>query len=630
MGVSGSGKTTIGFELAGRLKIPFYDADDFHPQANVDKMTAGIALNDEDRGPWLALLAQEIAGWNNNNGAVLACSALKRTYRDTLCSVSNAVEFIYLEATESLIRQRFSQRDDHYMPGTLIKSQFDTLEPPETAITVQIDQSVNEIADEIITSITMEKINNKVANAADIGVVGLGVMGTSLARNLANNELKVAVINPPIAGEEYITEKIAQQFPEAKFIASTNYQAFVESLSKPPTILLMVKSGAPVDSVIDELLPYLPADSILIDGGNSHYPDTQRRAAYLQQKGILFVGMGVSGGEEGALKGPAMMPGGNSKAKSKILSLFTPIAAKANDGSPCIRWIGAVGSGHFVKMLHNGLEYADMQVIAELYDVMKRVYGLDNEKIADVFEKINAGDLESYLLSITIDILRHQEKGTYTLDEILDVAGQKGTGKWTVEAALKYGVAVPTISAAVEARILSGINHNLMVNSTLQHKYKSFTEVEIDKFKEALAVAKILTYEQGFSLIKSASDAHGWQVNMKELVATWRGGCIIRAKMLEPMMTALTDNHSGSLLADEYFNSKILTQKSSLNSIVEQALAHEVPVPALSSALNYLLTLAASQLPVNLIQAQRDYFGAHTYEKKNEPRGTFYHTDWSK
>lgn len=631
MGVSGAGKTAAGKLLAPSLELPFYDADDFHPQSNVTKMRSGVPLTDEDRKPWLEILARKISGWGETTGAVLACSALKQSYRDILRKDNEGVQFVFLKANAELIQKRFTKRRGHYMPDSLIQSQFDSLEPPQNAIYIRADQTLDQINEQIIGELENTNKQLKQTTLCDLGVVGLGVMGVSLARNLAGNDNKVAIINPQIPGEEHVTQQVYDKFPEAGFIPASDYKNFVHSIAKPATILLMVKAGQPVDDIIDELLPHLNKDSIIIDGGNSFYKDTQRRTAFLATKGIHFVGMGVSGGEAGALNGPAMMPGGDELVKKKILQQFSPIAAKSRDGKPCINWIGPDGAGHFVKMIHNGIEYAEMQLIAEIYDILKKVYGLGNEAIADVFTEFAAGELESYLLTITADIVRHQENGDYVIDQILDVAGQKGTGKWSVQAGLEYSVAIPSISAAVDARILSACTHRSLIDNDLNAISIPFGSTDIKLIKEALFCAKVLVYDQGFRLLKAASKKHNWQLNLQATAATWRGGCIIRSAMLETMMRALEESPANDgLLHDHYFQSKVVSNMEGLSQLIEHAMHGRIPTPALSSTLSYFLTLNAADLPVNLTQAQRDYFGAHTYEKKDEPRGKFYHTDWDK
>ena len=462
-----------------------------------------------------------------------------------------------------------------------------------------------------------------------IGVIGLGVMGTSIARNLASCGLSVVIFNPPIPGEEGKTHQVFDLFPEANFTPAESYEDVVAKLSTPTTIFIMVKAGNAVDSVISALLPFLGPKSTIIDGGNSHFDDTARRVEELQQRGYQFVGMGVSGGEEGALLGPAMMPGGNEAARSIVQSLFKDAAAKANDGEPCIHWVGKGGAGHFVKMVHNGIEYAEMQLIAEVYDMLKKQYGLNNESIAGVFDTINTGVLESYLLSITVSILRHKENSEdYTLGNILPVGGQKGTGRWTIDAAMRYGAAIPSITAAVEARTISALAFQ-SPSTDHQHINDSLNEQSIDEISAAFHLTKLLIFDQGLNLIQQASDAQDWQVDVPKVISIWRAGCIIRSNMLDEMSTSMEgQNTSNRLIYSTIYQKLIEDNNQSLINIVSDGIQHHIPVPVLSASLNYLHTLSSDKLPMNLIQAQRDFFGAHTYEKQDQPRGVFFHTDW--
>lgn len=630
MGVSGSGKTTVGKVFSAASGLPFYDADDFHPQSNIRKMSAGQPLDDNDRAPWLNILAENISSWAKNDGAVLACSALKEQYREILSGGADQVNFVYLKASEELIRSRFRERSGHFMPDSLIRSQFDTLEEPKSAITIDAEQDLESIVNSLMSYINTENVER--TGRCQIGLIGLGVMGTSLARNLASRGTRVAIFNPPIPGEENRTSEVVGRYPETKFQPAESYRELVENLEDQAVVFLMVKAGEPVDSVTRELLPYLKKDDIIIDGGNSHFDDTNRRVTELEAIGIQFVGMGVSGGEEGALKGPAMMPGGNSKAKEHILSLFAPAAARTPEGEPCIDWMGEGGSGHFVKMIHNGIEYAEMQLIAELYHILKSVYGQTNDQQSLFFEELNQDDVQSYLLDITVDILKHKnDSQQYTIDTILAVGGQKGTGRWTVDAAMRYGVAVPSLTAAVEARTVSSEWYeNSTTEPMVETTEKLLNKKDKYRLKQAFVATKVIIYRQGLRLIEQASQVNNWHISITSVLNNWRAGCIIRSNMLQKFIDAFEDTNSVNVAYNILFEKYVSENQRSLRKVTSKALKNNLPAPVLTSSLNYLLTLSSPFLPMNMIQAQRDYFGAHTYEKIDKPRGEFFHTDWDK
>lgn len=464
----------------------------------------------------------------------------------------------------------------------------------------------------------------------DIGVIGLAVMGENLALNIESRGYKVSVFNRTYSKtENFITGRAKGK----NFVGSENIKDFVESIETPRKIMLMVKAGEVVDKTIESLLPYLSKGDIVIDGGNSDYRDSERRVHDLDDKGILFIGSGVSGGEEGALLGPSLMPGGNPEAWADIKDIFTAISAKTEDGSPCCNWMGSGGAGHFVKMVHNGIEYGDMELISETYNFMKNLLGMSNEDIGETFTKWNSGVLDSYLIEITADIFKFKEDGEYTVDNILDVAGQKGTGRWTVETSLELGNPLTLITEAVFSRYLSSIKEVREIVA------KEFTTVFsiignkedlLEKLRETLYSAKIISYAQGFALLRDADNRYGWNLNMAEIAETWRGGCIIRSTFLDRIAEAFRKNPGiENILLDDYFKNEIKTSLKSFKEITSIAILNELPVPAISSSLNYFNGLKSAVLPANLIQAQRDYFGAHTYERVDRKRGEFFHSNWT-
>jgi 6-phosphogluconate dehydrogenase len=469
-------------------------------------------------------------------------------------------------------------------------------------------------------------------NKADIGLIGLAVMGQNLVLNMNDHGYTVAVYNRTTQKVKDFVEGSAKG---RDIIGTFSPEELVAALKKPRKIMLMVKAGAPVDATIETLVPLLVEGDIIIDGGNSHFPDSTRRMKMLAEKGILFVGTGVSGGEIGARHGPSIMPGGAKVAWPEIKPIFQAIAAKVADGSPCCEWLGEEGAGHFVKMVHNGIEYGDMQLICEAYDLMKTGLGMRNDEISGIFERWNQGRLESYLIEITANIMEYQdEEGVYVIDKILDTAGQKGTGKWTAGAALDAGSPLTLIGEAVFARFLSALKEaRVEASKELEVKTPAFDGKQ-DKFIEAihdaLYAAKIVSYAQGYMLLKAAESEYGWKLPYGTIALLWREGCIIRAVFLDKIKAAFDrDPELNNLLLDPFFKGEILAAQSGWREVVAKAAELGVPVPAISSALAFFDGYRRERLPANLLQAQRDYFGAHTYERIDRPRGEFFHTNWT-
>lgn len=475
-------------------------------------------------------------------------------------------------------------------------------------------------------------------NKTDIGLIGLAVMGENLALNMENKGWHVSVYNRTVPGvEEGVVDRFMNGRAQGKNIEGfTDIKAFVDSIAVPRKIMMMVRAGSPVDELMAQLFPLLSEGDILIDGGNSNYEDTNRRVALAESKGFLFVGCGVSGGEEGALNGASLMPGGSEKAWPEVKPVLQSIAAKAPDGSPCCEWVGPAGSGHFVKMIHNGIEYGDMQLIAESYWVMKNLLDFDNEEMADVFSRWNEGKLRSYLIEITANILRHKDKktGEYLIDEILDAAGQKGTGKWSVINAMELGMPLGLIATAVFERSLSARKELRVLASEefpSRHTLPIYNKVELLKnIFSALYASKLVSYAQGFAVLQRASETFGWHLNLATIARLWRGGCIIRSIFLNDIAAAFeTPDLPKHLLLAPYFKEEIKALLPGWKHLVAEAVKEELPVPAFSSALNYFYSLTSANLPANLLQAQRDYFGAHTFERKDELRGQFFHENWT-
>ncbi|MFN6943799.1 MAG: NADP-dependent phosphogluconate dehydrogenase, partial [Cytophagaceae bacterium] len=487
MGVSGCGKSTVGKLLANKLGLPFFDADDFHSEENIYKMKNGIPLNDEDRLPWLTELSELIKKWENKGGVVLACSALKEKYRKILQSkANNKIQWVFLEGSLELILERLKKRKNHFMHENLITSQFMALEKPSYGFHLNISDMPEKLVELIV--------NNKLMNGSDFGIIGLGVMGKSLSLNLTHKKIKVSVYNRNLPGEEeFIARKFGQQYPDILCLdCHDELESFIHFLTRPRKILLMIKAGAPVDEMIDILLPYLEEGDIIIDGGNSFYKDTNRRIEKLAEHKINFIGLGISGGEEGALKGPSLMPGGDKEAYEETQPILELLAAKDKSGNPCCSYIGPDGSGHFIKMIHNGIEYAEMQLLAEVYSILRSLLGLSPKEIADLFKQWQKEPLNSYLLEITIDILNKKENDYLLLDKILDKAESKGTGSWSTSEALNLGTACNTISESVMARYLSAMKEYRTEAARLYNDSppkKNLKELSLDTIKEGYSAA---------------------------------------------------------------------------------------------------------------------------------------------
>jgi 6-phosphogluconate dehydrogenase len=468
--------------------------------------------------------------------------------------------------------------------------------------------------------------------SCDIGLIGLAVMGQNLVLNMNDHGYRVAVFNRTVSK---VDEFIQNEAAGTQVVGAHSIEEFVGSLKRPRRVMLMVKAGDTVDQMIEGLLPHLDKGDIVIDGGNSHYPDTNRRASDLAEKGILFIGTGVSGGEEGARFGPSIMPGGNPAAWPHVKEIFQSIAAKVEDGSPCCDWVGENGAGHYVKMIHNGIEYGDMQLICEAYHLLSAGLGLSAEDLHEVFAEWNKGELDSYLIEITSEIFtKKDEDGAPMVDKILDAAGQKGTGKWTGVNSLELGVPVTLIGEAVYARCLSAMKDERVAASEILTGPKLPAAQDRQQFIEdarrALYCSKVVSYAQGYMLMREAAKEQGWDLNYGGIALMWRGGCIIRSRFLGKIKEAFDKNPQlTNLLLDEFFSRTLNEYQASWRRAIIKAIEYGVPTPAFSTALSFFDGYRAERLPANLLQAQRDFFGAHTYERVDRPRGEFFHTNWT-
>ncbi|WP_142786383.1 NADP-dependent phosphogluconate dehydrogenase [Changchengzhania lutea] len=619
MGVSGVGKSTIGKLLSEALQIPFFDGDDYHPKSNILKMSKGQALNDDDRLEWLQTLNKLAIKQLKNNSCVIVCSALKKSYRDILNSgIESYTKWVFLYGSFEQILDRINKRDNHFMSSNLLKSQFDILEEPKNAIKIDISLTPKNI---------VEVIKKGLSGKVEFGLFGLGVMGKSLSRNLANKGFKISMFNRHVDGvEENIAFNFKNEFEElSSALPFDNIEFFVNSLQTPRKIMLMVNAGKIIDLVIEDLMPFLTEEDILIDGGNSNYKKTKERFDYLKSKNIHFVGAGVSGGEEGALKGPSIMPGGNKDTYKEVQPFLEAIAAKDENNKPCCTYIGTEGSGHFVKMVHNGIEYVEMQLLAEVFSILKAM-GNNPDQMAHILKSWKE-ITNSYLLEITIDILRKKDGDDWLVNKIMDKAGNKGTGNWTTITTAELGVPSTMIASALFARYTSFYKEErIAVSKNFKSKDDSKLNLTNDDILKAYQFARIMNHYQGFKLIHEASKSYNWHLNLSELSRIWTNGCIIKSDLMVELVEIFKTTNN--ILSNEKIIQQIKLLKPTVKKVVSECILNELPIPCLSESINFLNSFAIANSSANLIQAQRDYFGAHTYQRVDDDTGKFYHTNW--
>lgn len=624
-GVSGAGKTTLGSALSVELGGRFFDADSFHSEEAVAKMRAGIALSDADRQPWLARMNAFLRDCPEEAVVLLACSALKERYREALVFglPPESVHWVHLQGHSDLIRARLLQRRGHFMGAALLDSQVAAYEAPTSGIVLDISEDIPTLLGRVKAQLP--------AVQADLGLMGLGVMGTGLARNLADKGFRLALYNRYVEGkEEDVAAKAVATYPELRSaLAFAHVPGFVAVLSRPRVIFLMVEAGGAVDALLDQLLPHLDAGDVVVDGGNSFYKDTERRQRQLSGKGVFWIGAGISGGEEGALRGPSIMPGGDKAGFEQVKAIFSAIAAKNEGAEPCFAYIGTGGAGHFVKMAHNAIEYAEMQLIAELYAHLRYDRHWEPTEVATLLEDWNRGESGSYLLEITCAILRHKDSdGTLLLDKISDQAGNKGTGNWALVSAGELGVPVPSLAAGLFSRHLSTLKSERVALSTFQPAPATSQVPETGILQQAFQFARSMNHLQGLHLVHTASTRYGWQVDLAELLRTWSGGCILRSRLLSVLRSDIA-SAAGifqlALLASHIRNHLHAYQKT----MACLSGSHQA-YPVFSAGLDYAKYLGTREGNANLIQAQRDYFGAHGYRLSEDPEGPLHHADWQR
>lgn len=622
MGVSGSGKSTIGKLLSQEFNIPFYDGDDFHPKENIEKMSSGRPLNDKDRQGWLEALNDLALKELKKSNCIIVCSALKQKYREILIqNIETQSEWIYLSGSFDLISKRLNSRENHFMPSDLLKSQFDILEEPRDALRVDISLSPNEI---------IKTIKRVQTETTEFGIFGLGVMGKSLCRNLAKSGFKISMYNRHVVDTEVeVAKNFKTQFSElSEAKAFDDIAAFVNSLQQPRLILLMVNSGKTIDLVIENLLPHLSENDVLIDGGNSNYKKTKERFDYLKSKNIHFIGAGVSGGEKGALNGPSIMPSGDKEAYALVQPYLEAISAKDKNDLPCCTYIGSEGSGHFIKMVHNGIEYVEMQLLAEVTTILEAL-GQNPDAISDTLGSWkNAAS--SYLLDITALLLKKKDNdGDWLVKKILDIADNKGTGNWTTIASAELGVPSTLVATALFSRFISFYkDERRQLNKLFDKNETSELNLTSIEILEAYQFARIINHYQGFKLINEASNTYKWNLNLSEIARIWTNGCIIKSTLMQDLVETL--KHNSNLLTNTELIDSVNQYKSAAKKVVQQSLLNDIATPALSEAIQFLNGITTTYSSANIIQAQRDFFGAHTYRRRDDDSGKSYHTIWDK
>jgi len=622
MGVSGSGKSTIGKLLSQEFNIPFYDGDDFHPKENIEKMSSGRPLNDKDRQGWLEALNDLALKELKKSNCIIVCSALKQKYREILIqNIETQSEWIYLSGSFDLISKRLNSRENHFMPSDLLKSQFDILEEPRDALRVDISLSPNEI---------IKTIKRVQTETTEFGIFGLGVMGKSLCRNLAKSGFKISMYNRHVVDTEVeVAKNFKTQFSElSEAKAFDDIAAFVNSLQQPRLILLMVNSGKTIDLVIENLLPHLSENDVLIDGGNSNYKKTKERFDYLKSKNIHFIGAGVSGGEKGALNGPSIMPSGDKEAYALVQPYLEAISAKDKNDLPCCTYIGSEGSGHFIKMVHNGIEYVEMQLLAEVTTILEAL-GQNPDAISDTLGSWkNAAS--SYLLDITALLLKKKDNdGDWLVKKILDIADNKGTGNWTTIASAELGVPSTLVATALFSRFISFYkDERRQLNKLFDKNETSELNLTSTEILEAYQFARIINHYQGFKLINEASNTYKWNLNLSEIARIWTNGCIIKSILMQDLVETL--KYNSILLTNTELIDSVNQYKSAAKKVVQQSLLNDIATPALSEAIQFLNGITTTYSSANIIQAQRDFFGAHTYRRRDDDSGKSYHTIWDK
>jgi len=620
-GVTASGKTSVGKLLSRKLKVPFYDADDFHPSSNIEKMKNGIPLNDSDRRPWLKTLRRNIESWNKDGSAILACSALRESYRSLLMAdMKIPMQFILLQCPISILKQRLESRKDHFFSPALLDSQVQTLEVPDYGIKVDSNSELEELVKLIV---------KKVSKTNEIGVIGMGKMGKNLSLNLSSKGFSVSVYNREIKGEE---ESIAADFAktnkEFNLIPFNTLPEFIRSLASPRKVFLMINSGHPTDEVLTQLMMLLDPGDIIVDLGNSYFIDTKRRSKFLAQKKIHFLGIGVSGGHHGARNGASFMASGDKNVYQMISPVIEKISALDGNEKPCSSYLGSDGAGHFVKTVHNGIEYGEMQLISEIYHLMRFHLGMKIDKISNVFKKWNKSDVSNYLLEITSKILETKIDGVHIIDLIDDKAENKGTGAWGVINSIEIGVPFDTLTSSLMFRYLSSMSDERKIASNTYQINSNKGTIDLKIIKDAYSAARIINHGLGFNLLQKASIKYKWDLNLSEISRIWTNGCIIRSKLMNDWIGILSKKSLKHPLLHENIVKKLKKLQPCLSEVVSIAIKLNCGFPVHSSSLNFFLSFNNKSLPSVIIQAQRDLFGMHGLNFKNESEIKNFNHQW--
>ena len=620
-GVTASGKTSVGKLLSRKLKVPFYDADDFHPSSNIEKMKNGIPLNDSDRRPWLKTLRRNIESWNKDGSAILACSALRESYRSILMAdMKIPMQFILLQCPISILKQRLGSRKNHFISPALLDSQIQTLEVPDYGIKVDSNSELEELVKLIV---------KKVSKANDIGVIGMGKMGKNLSLNLSSKGFSVSAYNREIKGEEEsIAADFAKKNKEFNFTPFNTLPEFIRSLASPRKVFLMINSGHPTDEVLTQLMMLLDPGDIIVDLGNSYFIDSQRRSKFLAQKKIHFLGIGISGGHHGARNGASFMASGDKNVYQVISPVIEKISALDANGKPCSSYLGSDGAGHFVKTVHNGIEYGEMQLISEIYHLMRFHLNMKIDKISNVFKKWNKSDVSNYLLEITSKILETKIDGVHIIDLIDDKAENKGTGAWGVINSIEIGVPFDTLTSSLMFRYLSSMSDERKIASNTYQINSNKGTIDSKMIEDAYSAARIINHGLGFNLLQKASIKYKWKLNLSEISRIWTNGCIIRSKLMNDWIGILSKKSLKHPLLHENIVKKLKKFQPSLSDVVSIAIKLNCGFPVHSSSLNFFLSFTNKSLPSVIIQAQRDLFGMHGLNFKNESEIKNFNHQW--
>ena len=603
-GVTASGKTTISNLLANKLKISFYDADDFHSSSNLKKLKEGIPLKDSDRRPWLQSLRKEIKTWEKKGGAVIACSALKESYRSILMGdMKIPIQFILLQAPMLILKRRLESRKNHFISPSLLNSQLKDLEIASYGIRVNSNMQPKEVVQSILSHLI---------NKSHVGIIGMGAMGKNLSLNISSKGYLTSIYNRELKDKEKnVADDFAKMNKKFKLLPFNKLPEFIKSLELPRKIFLMISSGDPTDEVLSKLMMLLDPGDIVIDLGNSYFIDSQRRAQFLNQRKIHFLGIGVSGGIKGVRNGSSFMASGAPDVYAQISPLLEKISASDYKGNPCCSYLGPDGSGHYVKTIHNGIEYAEMQLIAELYHLMRVHLDMRIDQISNLFKEWNKNDISSYLLEITAIILDTEKDGVPIIDLIDDKANNKGTGAWSIIGSLEAGRPLDTISSALMFRYISSMSKQRKKANNSYKILKGKGLIDKKTIKSAYQAARIINHGLAFNLLQEASIKYGWDLNLSEIARVWTNGCIIRSKLMIDWVNLLKKGSSEHPLLHQKIVKELKFLHPSLSQLVSGALNINCGMNTHSSALNFFLSFTCELLPSNLIQAQRDFFGMH-------------------